>query len=570
MYWWLRRVVDFFTWFAALLYGRKYAVLAGELGREGATAVDAPRRFLAIQIDGLAHADLLHVLAEGAAPTIQRLIEQGHRLQRWRCGLPSATPAVQAGIMYGDNWDIPAFRWYEKESGFAPVAKVPAHIERIQARVAGGKPGILSGGSSYSNMMDGGARLALFTLTAMGRQRFFEHLRGIGWALLMILIPWRVLRIVGLTAWELTRDIGKSLGLWLRGGLRGRPRLIEPFLEVMANVVLGEVMAFGAALDIYKGIPAIYVTFYGYDEVAHTAGTRARASLHALKRIDGHIRELDRLRRLYRPDMDLYILSDHGMSSCRPFHELNGGSLSALIASCVGNATTWDDTWDPDVADSASLRFLLDELDGIEAHLSPRGRRLVRAMRRRIERKAPVFDDREWDLARGSDVVVRASGGLVHIYFNVTEARMDVSEAALLYPTLLDTLVDHPGVGLVLGVEDGRPVIVTGRGTVGLAADQLPPGLDEPELAAADLARLLSFPHCGDLMIVGAWDHGQIITFEDQAATHGSVGGPQGYPFFLVPPNIPLDLSDITSARQLYPFFMAQYHRVETSEQVGK
>ena len=130
-------------------------------------------------------------------PTLQRLIAQGYRLQRWRCGLPSTTPAVQAGLMYGDNWDIPAFRWYEKETGFAPQCKSPAAVERIKTRVAAGRRGILAGGSSYTNMFDGDARLALFTISAMGRQRFFEHLRGLGWALLFALIPWRILRIIG-------------------------------------------------------------------------------------------------------------------------------------------------------------------------------------------------------------------------------------------------------------------------------------------------------------------------------------------------------------------------------------
>jgi len=566
MSWWLRRILAILDWLVLTFSGRKYELLARRLGREAGEPADEGRRFVAVQIDGLAHADLLHALGEGYAPTLQRLIDQGYRLQRWRCGLPSSTPAVQAGIMYGNNWDVPAFRWYEKESGFAPVAKAPAHIERIQARVAAGRQGILTGGSSYSNLMDGGARLALFTLAAMGRQRFFEHLRGIGWALLMILLPWRVLRIAGLTAWELSRDVAKSFVHWVRSGLRARPSLIEPFLVVMANVVLGEVMAFGVALDIYRGVPGIYVTFYGYDEIAHGAGARSPEALHGLKRIDGHIREIDRLRRLYWPGMDLLILSDHGMSASLPFRELDGRTLRQCIAECVGDASTWDDEWDPDVADAASLSFLLDELDGVERHLSSRGRRLVRAMRLRIERREPAHADHEWNLARGSDVVVRASGGTAHIYFNVTEAHMDVSEVALLYPALLDMLAEHTGIGLVLGAEDGRPVIVTSRGTVTLTADRLPPGLSNPEQTAADLSRLLSFPHAGDLVVFGAWDHGEIISFEEQVATHGSIGGPQELPFFLVPPDVPLDVSGVTNAEQLYPFFMERYHGTRADE----
>ncbi len=571
MSWWLRRLVGFFSWLTAMMAGRKYDVLARHLGRAAGSMDDPPRGFIAVQIDGLSHADLQQALARGFAPNMQRLIEAGHRLGRWRCGLPSSTPIVQAGIMYGNNWDMPSFRWYEKETGFAPVSKNPAHIERIRDRIAEGRPGILSGGSSYSNIMDGGARLTLFTLTAMGRQRFFEHLRGIGWALVLVLLPWRVLRMIGLAGWELTRDVIEAFAAWGASGFRSRLKLIQPVLDVLANVVLSEVMAFGVALDIYRGIPAIYVTFYGYDEIAHGSGHQSRGALHALKRIDNYIREFDRLRRMYQPDSELLILSDHGMTPARPFQDDGGMTLSAAIAQCMNGAII-DDSWDLDPADASSRPFLLDELDGIEAHLSPRGRRLVASLRRRIEGRHPTalesgaaLEPDEWDLTRASDVVVRASGSMAHIYLNVTGSRMDISEIALLYPSLLDMLTDHPGIGLVLGVEDARPVIVNSHGVIALTPDNLPAGLEEPQYDARDLIRLLEFPHTGDLVLFGAWDARGVVAFEDHVACHGGIAGQQSYPFLLTPPDVPLDASLITSARQLYPFFMLRYHGIDPS-----
>jgi hypothetical protein len=581
--WWLRRIVDFLNWVAARVSGRKYELLARRVGRERSTALPpgspngpleaaspSPEgrepRFIAIQVDGLAYDYLLQAMARGHLPSLQKLLAQGYRLQRWRCGLPSSTPSVQAGIMYGNNWDIPAFRWYEKADGFAPMCRVPAHVSRVKPRIAEGRRGILAGGCSYMNLWDGDARLALFTLSAMGQQRFFEHLRGLGWMLLFVLIPWRLLRIIALTAWELARDWGSMLARWIRSGFRSRLEFGKPFLQTLSNVVLGEIQTFGVLLDIYRGMPAIYTNFYGYDEVAHNDGALGRDAVRALRRIDRRIREIDRIRRMYQPDMDLYVLSDHGMTPAVPFRTATGQSLGQLVANCVRASVISDEPQPGDARrDRADLNpdgrlWLLDELDGIEPHLSPRGKKLVQALRRRIRERTPPSPDLGWDLARGSDVVVRSSGSLAHIYFNVTPERMDVSEVAILYPDLVDTLNDHPAIGLVLGREDGRPVAITPRGTALLGVQQLPPGLPDPDQAVADLARLVSFPHSGDLVLLGAWNsQGKVITFEDQAATHGGMGGPQDYPFFITPPGAPLDLTKVRNAEEVYPFFAGRY-----------
>lgn len=569
---WIHQIIDLLLLLFAWVTGRRYRSLAQRRSKTTPETL-AARRFIIIQIDGLAHEYLLQAIARGQAPVLQRRIARGHRLQRWRCGLPSSTPAVQAGVMYGNNWNIPAFRWYEKDTGSAPHCKSPYHAARLKARIANKRPGILSGGSSYTNLLDGDARLALFTLSAMGRSRFYEHLRGLGWALLFAFIPWRIARILALTVWELARDVARTFALWIRGRFRSRLALIKPVLQVLTNVVFGEIQTFGVLLDIYRGVPAIYVNFYGYDEVAHNDGPLGKEALRALRRIDSYIGQIERLRRVYYPATDLYICSDHGMTPSTPLRRLDPKqTLGQFVARHVRASVTWGEAGEhtDEERTPEGVRWLLDELDGIEAQLSRRGQRLAAALRRQVLRRLPPEPDSPYDLGRGGDVVVRASGSLAHIYFNVTRERMDLSEIALLYPDLLDALSDHPGIGVVLGLEAGRPVLVTGRGTLALAPDRLPDGLPEPAQTATDLARLLSFPHSGDLVLLGAWNRrGRVITFEEQAATHGGAGGPQDYPFFLTPPDAPLDLSGVTSASQLYPYFMARYHGVEAETEVS-
>ena len=568
MPWWLRQFVEFINWLAAQATGRKYEAIARQIGHAttGPSENPSQRRFVAIQIDGLAHEHLQRAMALGYTPTLQRLVAQGYRLQRWRCGLPSSTPSVQAGIMYGNNWDIPAFRWYEKSTGAALMCKMPRHVERIKSRIAEGRSGILKGGSSYTNMLDGDARLALFTLSAMGRQRFFEHLRGLGWALLFVLIPWRILSTLGRALWELLREWGRTLGRWIRSGFRHRLTLGKPVLQVLTNIVFGEIQTFAVLLDVYRGMPAIYVNYYGYDEIAHQDGPLGGEALRALKRIDRHIRRIDSVRRKYWPDMDLYVLSDHGMTRTITFRSLVDKPLGEFIAEHVKATVAWEEPLATGRWDDREANFLLDELAGIEAHLSQRGQRLTKILRRWIADKVPPSENAEWDLARGSDVVVRSSGSLAHIYFNVTKERMDVSEIAILYPELLDVLGDVEAIGLVLGLDDGRPVVITNRGTATLTTEWLPPGLSEPEQSVVDLARLVSFPHSGDLVLLGAWDgRDEVVTFEEQIATHGGTGGPQEYPFFITPPDAPLDLSSVTNSRQLYPYFMRRYHGQEVT-----
>jgi hypothetical protein len=85
-------------------------------------------------------------------------------------------------------------------------------------------------------------------------------------------------------------------------------------------------------------------------------------------------------------------------------------------------------------------------------------------------------------------------------------------------------------------------------------------GLDDPDAVAAELAQLAAYPHSGDLILLGAWNRdGQVVTFEEQFGTHGSIGGPQEWPFILHPAHVPLDSNALSNPRELYVHFMATY-----------
>jgi hypothetical protein len=255
------------------------------------------------------------------------------------------------------------------------------------------------------------------------------------------------------------------------------------------------------------------------------------------------------------------------MSPCTPFQEAYGKTLGEWMAGLVAAhhmPATLDESTSEPWGSSAEARFLLDELDGIHANLSPRSQKLAAALRNFVARRVPRDEEGQWDLSRQRDLVLRNSGTISLVYFNVATHLMDMSEIELIYPGLLRQLVEHPGLGLVLGREGDEAMVMTLRGPRRLyaPADPLVRGLldnlPDPALAARQLARLMSFPSSGDLVLMGHWnDEGQTIAFEPHWATHGGLGGEQNRPFMLLPPGVDWDVSRVTNPEQLYPLFMA-------------
>ena len=48
----------------------------------------------------------------------------------------------------------------------------PDHVQLFRERLFAGKPGILAGGSSYSNILDGDAQRSIFTVSSPTRRLF--------------------------------------------------------------------------------------------------------------------------------------------------------------------------------------------------------------------------------------------------------------------------------------------------------------------------------------------------------------------------------------------------------------
>src|SRR6476659_6724640 len=291
---------------------------------------DGRRGLIMLQIDALAYADLRRAMELGFTPTLSRLVnEDGFTLRRWFCGLPSATPYCQAGIFHGENSGIPAFRFFDKAARRVVTCNAPDGVQYIRDRIT--TPGALAGGSSYVNLMDGDAQTVAFTVATREKMSVYQRLGGKRMAVLIMLHPIRVARMLVQSVFEYLLEEWERL----RGELARRVTHSEgifPFIRILSNVIIRELQTMAILLDVYLGVPVIYSTFMQYDELAHHFGPSSKQALADLRRTDSRISEIWRMVRLAGGrQYDIVILSDHGMTPARSYRVRFGESLGATV-----------------------------------------------------------------------------------------------------------------------------------------------------------------------------------------------------------------------------------------------
>src|SRR5262245_54325853 len=129
-----------------------------------------PPRFVVIQICGCSHEVLQAALARGRMPALARLLR--HRalaLHRIPVGLPTSTPAFQAGLMYGGPVDIPGFEFLDKRTGAYRWFPRPWDAAAVEAAHARPGEGIVRGGRTYGCVFGGGADDTVLTFAHLLR-----------------------------------------------------------------------------------------------------------------------------------------------------------------------------------------------------------------------------------------------------------------------------------------------------------------------------------------------------------------------------------------------------------------
>ncbi len=543
---------------------------------------DGRRGIVALQIDALSYADLRRAIALGYCPTISRLLgEEGFHIRRWFSGLPSATPYCQAGIFHGENGGIPAFRFFDKETRRVITCNAPHGVQYIRDRIHA--PGALANGSSYVNLLDGDARTVAFTVATRERMSVYRRLGGTRMLLLIAIHPVRVLRMAFQSVVEWLREE------WERAASQLAARAthaegIFPFVRILSNVIVRELQTMAIVLDVWLGVPVIYSTYMQYDELAHHFGPSSTGALSDLRRTDARIAEIWRMIQDGAPrHYDLVILSDHGMTPAKSYRVLFKESLGSTVTKMMSQGPAGvARSPEADVLTSASEDSEYSDvgpgiMESVAQMSRPRHRSWRRALRAvrdwtrsRYGLREIIFPEK-YRVDTRHEVVVTYSSCLALIYFDdVTEqlTREDIvgePRRAHLYRALLA----HPGIGLVLtrsaeGVElespRGRAVIALGSETVRVLAGENPLApYGTANYVVGAVRDLILQPNSGDIVLFGAYDGYDIVSFDDQVGAHGSAGGDQVYPFIITPPDLDLRDDILEDARDVNRVVMSRY-----------
>lgn len=547
-----------------------YQSLLYRVGRRfGPRAERAPARgLLILQVDGLSRASLRRALARGRLPAVSAMLARGtHTLQSWHCGIPSNTPAVQAGFFYGDRDNVPGYRWFDRREQRLRVVSQPDDLRRLERMVAVGNRPLLEGGSCINTFMSGGAAKRLMAVSALGEDASTRRRGEHADFNLFFLSPTALTKAVLACAWDFLAGVSFAVAGRFdraRPQLRYTPRRAAQ--RAVANALLRDVSFFWLKQDMERGVPVIYSNFVGYDEVAHYAGPDTVEAQLTLAAFDRKLRILGRRARKRSPiSYDIMLLSDHGQTPSVPFRLLYGQTLEEVLADMLGQGGSPGSvarrTYSPDTSYTLSLLAGLEEVD--ERQLGW----LARRSRRALARMAPGAHGRagQPDESALAQAVVCVSGSLAHIYLTGNREPLALEDVIALYPGLVEKLARHPGIGFVAArrrfgdavaiCEDGIRNLVTGQRAE--RNDPLAP-YARRELWAGELARLVGYPDTGDLVVNGAWladwqgNGGRIVVMEDQVSSHGGLGGRQTEPFVVLPSAWMVTRRDLESPEALH------------------
>ena len=507
---------------------------------------DKPAGFIFLEIDGLAEKILRKAIENGTMPTLAGWVSSGtHKIRGWETDFSSQTGASQAGILHGNNKDIPAFRWVEKAKGNKVISTVGmGDAQAIEARISDGNGLLATNGSAIANLYSGDAKDSIFVYSKLSKIR---ELYSQSWNTFYA-VSYNLVHTTAYTLWEMVLEARSRYRQGRRNTLprlRHRGRLYY-FTRVVADAFLRELSTYAVIGDIIAGDKdVVYTTFMGYDEVAHHCGVSDDEVFYVLRKLDRCIKRIEAAKAYAQRPYYLCVLSDHGQTNGATFKQRYGLTLADLVQKLLpeGHRTYF-------------------ELDSNQDHFGQMVMVPLQSVRNRVTRKSKKREDKT------IDAIVLASGNVGLIYFTQWADRVSLEDINETYPEMVKGLSQHEGISFaMIRSKERGPVVIGAKGKYYLADDKVEG--DNPlakfgKRAAAHLRRLDSFNFVPDILLISIYDteKDEVAAFEELIGSHGGFGGTQSKPFILHPSEWDLGNEEIVGAENVCRLFKREMANV--------
>ncbi|HVF69713.1 MAG TPA: alkaline phosphatase family protein [Xanthomonadales bacterium] len=469
------------------------------------------KKIVILHIDGLGFADAKKAIKNGHMPFLKKLLsDEEYEILRYRSGIPSTTPYVQAGLLYGDNREIPAFRWWDRGKNKLIQLIGDKSFYDVEHRYFNNSKPLLEKGAAIASLYAGGSK-AVFAVSYMDKGNSkYKNILTRDILLHLFLNPINTLK----WHWHTFKKSSK-IGLEVIKSILRRKYV--DWIHFPMYVLDQFFLYFPTSIAIKKAInanyPVTYAGFYSYDTFSHIFGKNSSHGNGILEDIDGALKSISATMKSQK-GCELIILSDHGETDLSFIETVTGRTFAEHVSDVL-----------PD--------YEITEYPG--KHIMPIGK------------------------PRGS-IALTYSGGLAHFYDKGNKMRMSYQQIKKAYPNFIKKILALPEIGGVVVREKENHIFITEEGRFYLnrpldkKAKKILEKFDEPEVVIKQLIDLNSFNNAGDIIFIGQHEKDRQISFEAPVCGHGSIGGSQAHPFILLKKSHKLDTENMTDARHLHPF----------------
>ena len=490
-----------------------------------------------IEIDGLAYDVLCEAIDKGYMPTVKSMLDnKSHTLRMWETDLSSQTGASQAGILHGNNEDITAFRWVEKENDNQIMECSGAiKVKTLEERISNGDGLLVDNGASRSNLFSGDTDNVIFTFSKITD---LQKLYNKAWFSIFSNSS-NFARIVLLFFAEMILEIISQI-MYRALNIQPRIRRKLSYIPTRAgtNVFMREINTGTLIGDMMIGdIDVAYSTYLGYDEIAHHSGVRGRDAWFSLKGMDKQIARLIYGNKYSPRDYEFVIQSDHGQTNGATFKQRYGKSFEDFIKSLLPQ-------------DMAMYAKMSSNEEHYAETFVPFSKQIDSIKNRSREEEKKELSD--------SEVIVLASGNLAMIYLTQWHHRLTYEEINQLFPELISEIVKNEYIGFILVKSSERGDLAIGKnGTYYLDTNEIKgenPLEGFGDNIAQHLKRNSSFKYSPDILVNSFYDseNDEVCAFEELVGSHGGAGGSQSKPFILYPSGWKVPDEDIIGAESIY------------------